>query len=158
MTNIKKLTKVDLISCLDLIELDRDEFINFKTIGWSNKQIEIQLNKSLNFSFGIYENNYLVSFMLGDLIYIEKDSEYEILLLYVKKSKRREGLASKLLYCLEKQKKYLNLQKIYLEVSKNNNKAIFFYKKNKFNLINIRNNYYLINNQKFDSLCYEKKL
>ncbi len=158
MINIKKLKNKDLSSCYDLINLEKHNFSDLKEIGWSKKQIKIQLNKSINFSLGIYENNYLVSFMLGDLIFIEKDSEYEILVLYVKKSKRRRGLASKLLNYLENQKKHLNLKKIYLEVSKKNNKAIFFYNKKNFKLINIRKNYYLINNEKFDSLCYLKKL
>ena len=158
MIRFKKLKKTDLISCLELVYNDDEDFQEFKDIGWSKKQIDSQLNKINNYSLGIYHNNKLITFILGDLIYIEKDSEYEILLLYVKKSRRREGFASKLLNHLEKQKKFLNLKKIYLEVSKNNNNAINLYKKSKFNLINIRTNYYMINNQKFDSLCYVKLL
>ena len=158
MIKIKKLKQIDLKSCLNLVHNEKDNFIDLKLIGWSKKQITSQFSKSIDYSLGIYKDNNLISFMLGDLISIEKDAEYEILVLYVKKSERREGFASKLLKYIEKQKKNLNLKKIYLEVSKNNNNAIYLYKKNKYNLINIRKNYYLIKNQKIDSLCYVKLL
>ena len=158
MIKIKKLQKIELKSCLNLVHNEKDNFSDLKFIGWSKKQIISQFSKSIDYSLGIYKDNNLISFMLGDLISIEKDAEYEILVLYVKKSERREGFASKLLKYIEKQKKNLNLKKIYLEVSKNNNNAIYLYKKNKYNLINIRKNYYLIKNQKIDSLCYVKLL
>tara|TARA_X000000368_G_scaffold408412_1_gene389023 strand:+ start:918 stop:1394 length:477 start_codon:yes stop_codon:yes gene_type:complete len=158
LIKIKKLKQIDLKSCLNLVYNEKDNFSDLKFIGWSKKQIISQFSKSIDYSLGIYKDNNLISFMLGDLISIEKDAEYEILVLYVKKSERREGFASKLLKYIEKQKKNLNLKKIYLEVSKNNNNAIYLYKKNKYNLINIRKNYYLIKNQKIDSLCYVKLL
>tara|TARA_B100001540_G_scaffold289478_1_gene285471 strand:+ start:27 stop:503 length:477 start_codon:yes stop_codon:yes gene_type:complete len=158
LIKIKKLKQIDLKTCLNLVHNEKDNFIDLKFIGWSKKQITSQFSKSIDYSLGIYKDNNLISFMLGDLISIEKDAEYEILLLYVKKSERREGFASKLLKYIEKQKKNLNLKKIYLEVSKNNNNAIYLYKKNKYNLIYIRKNYYLIKNQKIDSLCYAKLL
>ncbi len=158
MIKIKKLKQIDLKTCLNLVHNEKDNFIDLKFIGWSKKQITSQFSKSIDYSLGIYKDNNLISFMLGDLISIEKDAEYEILVLYVKKSERREGFASKLLKYIEKQKKNLNLKKIYLEVSKNNNNAIYLYKKNKYNLIYIRKNYYLIKNQKIDSLCYAKLL
>ena len=158
MIKIKKLKQIDLKSCLNLVYNEKDNFSDLKFIGWSKKQIISQFSKSIDYSLGIYKDNNLISFMLGDLISIEKDAEYEILVLYVKKSERREGFASKLLKYIEKQKKNLNLKKIYLEVSKNNNNAIYLYKKHKYNLINIRKNYYLIKNQKIDSLCYVKLL
>jgi len=158
LIKIKKLKQIDLKSCLNLVYNEKDNFIDLKFIGWSKKQITSQFSKRIDYSLGIYKDNNLISFMLGDLISIEKDAEYEILVLYVKKSERREGFASKLLKYIEKQKKNLNLKKIYLEVSKNNNNAIYLYKKNKYNLIYIRKNYYLIKNQKIDSLCYVKLL
>ena len=59
---------------------DYEEFID---MGWSLNQIINQLNKNTNFSYGAFYNNTLVSFILGDLLNIEKISEYEILLIYV---------------------------------------------------------------------------
>tara|TARA_Y100000590_G_scaffold73840_2_gene81356 strand:- start:5176 stop:5658 length:483 start_codon:yes stop_codon:yes gene_type:complete len=156
LINIKKLTKINLKSCLDLIDIERDNFCHLMRIGWSEKQIKLQLNKVINYSLGIFDNKCLVAFILGDLITIEKVSEYEILIIYVKKSNRNKGLATKLLNHIEKEKQHLNLKKIYLEVSADNNKAINFYKRNDFKLINIRPCYYSIDNQKFDALCYTK--
>ena len=105
MIKIKKLKQIDLKSCLNLVYNEKDNFIDLKFIGWSKKQITSQFSKSIDYSLGIYKDNNLISFMLGDLISIEKDAEYEILVLYVKKSERREGFASKLLKYIEKQKK-----------------------------------------------------
>ena len=111
MIKIKKLKQIDLKTCLNLVHNEKDNFSDLKFIGWSKKQITSQFSKSIDYSLGIYKDNNLISFMLGDLISIEKDAEYEILLLYVKKSERREGFASKLLKYIEKQKKKLKLKK-----------------------------------------------
>ena len=43
-------------------------------------------------------------------------------------------------------------------VSTNNINAIALYEKHCFSLMNIRKNYYLINGNKYDALCYAKKL
>ncbi len=158
MINLKKLKKTDLNFCYDLIELDRENYLDLIKIGWNKNGIELQFYKDINYSFGIFENKVLIAFMLGDLISVEKDSEYEILVIYVKKSNRRKGLATKLLRHLEELKKHLNLKKIHLEVSKKNNDAIFFYKRNDFNLMSIRKNYYSEDDQRFDALCYSKLL
>tara|TARA_B100000579_G_C22605209_1_gene744577 strand:+ start:257 stop:733 length:477 start_codon:yes stop_codon:yes gene_type:complete len=158
LINLKKLKKTDLNFCYDLIELDRENYLDLIKIGWNKNGIELQFYKDINYSFGIFENKVLIAFMLGDLISVEKDSEYEILVIYVKKSNRRKGLATKLLRHLEELKKHLNLKKIHLEVSKKNNDAIFFYKRNDFNLMSIRKNYYSEDDQRFDALCYSKLL
>ena len=156
MITVKKLTQNKLNSCLGLIKTEGENFNIFKKNGWSNMQIKLQLVKNTNYSLGIFENMHLVGFMLGDLISIEKNLEYEILLIYVKTKYQRKGLASKLLNYLEK--KQLKLNKIYLEVSTNNINAIALYEKHCFSLMNIRKNYYLINGNKYDALCYAKKL
>ena len=75
--------------------------------------------------------------MIGNLIFIEKVSEYEILFIYVKKTYRRKGLANYLLNKIHIQKNKSNLKKIFLEVAENN-----------FELLNIRRNYYLIHEKK----------
>ena len=44
-----------------------------------------------------------------------------------------------------------------MEVSEKNEKAVNFYKKNKFNLIGVRKNYYVIKNKKKENaLIFEK--
>ena len=87
------------------------------------------------------------AFLIVNLIFIEKVSEYEILFIYVKKTYRRKGLANYLLNNNYIQKNKLNLKKIFLEVAENNIPAVKVYKKNNFELLNIK---------KIDKLCYVK--
>ena len=87
------------------------------------------------------------AFLIVNLIFIEKVSEYEILFIYVKKTYRRKGLANYLLNNNYIQKNKSNLKKIFLEVAENNIPAVKVYKKNNFELLNIK---------KIDALCYLK--
>ena len=91
---------------------------------------------------------------MGDLFNIEKISEYEILLVYVCKHFRKNGLATKLINKVEENNNCL--KKIYLEVSKNNFEGISFYKKMKFKTIYTRKNYFFIQNKKVDALVMNK--
>jgi len=99
-----------------------------------------QFNKNVNLSFGCFNNKKLVAFLIGNLIFIEKVSEYEILFIYVKKTYRRKGLANYLLNKIYIQKNKSNLKKIFLKVAENNFPAIEMYRKNNFELLNIRRN------------------
>ena len=121
--NFKKIKKIDLGFCYELIKFDKLYYKDFKKIGWTFNQIKKQLSKENNLSVGAFENNILNGFILGDIISIEKDMEYEILMIYVKFADRRKGIAANLLDFIEKEEK--GLKKIYLEVSNNNNNAIF---------------------------------
>jgi len=78
------------------------------------------------------------AFLIVNLIFIEKVSEYEILFIYVKKTYRRKGLANYLLNNNYIQKNKSNLKKIFLEVAENNIPAVKVYKKNNFELLNIK--------------------
>ena len=137
-----------------LIYSEGINYEEFLKIGWGTNQIENQFNKYSNFSFGAFYENSLICFIIGDLLNIEKKSEYEILLFYVCKNFRNKGLAKKLLINIEKNINFLN--KIYLEVSKNNLDAIKFYKKMNFKTINTRKNYFLFENEKIDALIMSK--
>ena len=77
------------------------------------------------------------AFLIVNLIFIEKVSEYEILFIYVKKTYRRKGLSNYLLNNNYIQKNKSNLKKIFLEVAENNIPAIKVCKKN-FELLNIK--------------------
>ena len=83
-----------------------------------------------------------MGFFFGDLINIEKIAEYEILLFYVAKNFRNEGLGSKLIKKIEENCNCL--KKIHLEVSEINLQGILFYKKWNFKKIYTRKNYYFI--------------
>ena len=87
------------------------------------------------------------AFLIVNLIFIEKVSEYEILFIYVKKTNQRKGLANYLLNNNYIQKNKSNLKKIFLEVAENNIPVLEVYKKNNFELLNIK---------KIDKLCYVK--
>ena len=150
MINYRKLNKNCKSFFTNLIINEGKQYENFLNIGWSENQIIKQLNKDTNLSYGAFYKETLVSFILGDLFNIEKISEYEILLLYVCKHFRNKGLGKKLIHLIEENNSCL--KKIYLEVSKNNSKAISFYTKMKFKITYKRKKYFLIKNKRFDAL------
>ena len=59
-------------------------------------QIISQFNKIINLSFDVFITK-ISFFLISNLIFIEKVSEYEILFIYVKKTYRIKGLANYLL-------------------------------------------------------------
>ena len=156
MITFRKLNIKDSKYFLKLIFTEEDNFNEFLKMGWSANQINSQINKKVNLSYGAFYNDSLISFILGDLFHIEKISEYEILLLYVCLPFRNRGLGEKLLKKIEKNNN--NLKKIYLEVSRNNIEGISFYKKMNFHNMYIRKNYFFINNKKIDALVLSKDL
>ena len=156
MIKIHKLKPSDYKSCYKLLQNDKDESYYFKNLGWTTEQFKNEFSKASFSGHGIFENKILVGFIIGNIITIKNLIEYEILLIYIDKEKRKIGYASKLLEEIELlfNKK---LQKIYLEVAHNNTKAIKLYIKRGFNKSGIRNKYYSINNNKLDALLFEKK-
>tara|TARA_Y100001970_G_C14250837_1_gene871760 strand:- start:1764 stop:2240 length:477 start_codon:yes stop_codon:yes gene_type:complete len=158
LINISKLEKENSEECFQLINDDSKDKNYFKSLGWSKNQFILQFNKNTNYSVGLYDSNQLVSFVVGELIFVEKVSEYEILIIYVKKTYRKKGLASLLLNNISDKKNKLKLNTMSLEVAENNFPAIEMYKKNNFNLIGRRKKYYLMNDEKIDALIFKKKL
>ena len=154
MTTFRKLRPDDIKILSKLISSEGANYEEFLNIGWSAHQINKQFNKTTNFSYGVFYNDSLISFILGDLFDIEKISEYEILLIYVSKNFRKQGIGTKLLKKIEENIKCL--KKSYLEVSKNNKEAISFYKKMNFKIFNSRKNYYLFENKKVKALLMSK--
>ena len=154
MINYRELNKDDKIFFNNFIYNEGKNYESFLNMGWSKNQIISQLNKNSNLSFGAFYNETLVSFVLGDLFNIEKISEYEILLIYVSKKFRKQGIGTKLINKIEENNSYL--KKIYLEVSKNNSEAISFYTKMKFKIIYKRKNYFIIENKKIDALAMSR--
>ncbi len=157
MINIYKLNYDRFIECNELINSDSEDSKYFNDLGWSEIQIKNQFNKNINYALGAFDKKKLIAFVVGDLISIAFNAEYEILYIYVKKSYRRNGLASKLIDSCLKLNNKIKLKKIFLEVAKNNISAINLYKKKNFKLLNVRKNYYKINNKKIDALCYIKE-
>ena len=118
--------------CANLVVKNKSDLDYFNQLGWSTNEINDQINKKSDFSFGFWESNILVAFILGNLIAIEKISEYEILLLYVDFKYRKIGKASSLINSISSFSFAQPLNKISLEVSENNIPAINLYKKKWF--------------------------
>ena len=156
MLEIKKILFNHASNCDDLINTNKLDLKYFKRLGWNPNQFKLQILKEINYGLGLFNGHTLEGFLLGDLITIEKTTEYEILLIYVNKKKRNLGYATKLLNNIQKTLKKKNLKKIFLEVATNNCQAIKLYQKNKFKKNGIRKNYYLMNNNKIDALFFEK--
>ena len=154
MINYRQLTKDDDNFLKNLISYEGKHYDDFLSLGWSKNQIINQINKKTNLAFGAFYNETLVSFILGDLFNIEKISEYEILLIYVCKKFRKQGLGAELLKKIEENN--TRLKKIYLEVSKNNFEGISFYTKMKFISTHTRKNYFFIKNNYIDALAMVK--
>jgi len=154
LINIRKLEKKDNKYFNKLIKDEDSNYKEFLSMGWSLKQINNQFNKSTNLSYGAFYKDLMISFIFGDLINIEKISEYEILLIYVSKDFRKKGLGTELLKKIEENNNCL--KKIYLEVSKNNLQGISFYRKMGFKNTYTRKGYFLIGNKKIDSLVMLK--
>ena len=125
MINYQQLTNDDNNHFNNLIFNEGKNYEDFLNMGWSSNQIINQLNKDTNLSFGAFYNESLVSFIIGNLFNIEKISEYEILLLYVRKHFRKKGLGTQLINKIKENN--IRLKKIYLEVSKNNSEGILFF-------------------------------
>ena len=158
MINVNKISSYDFKVCTELIFSDFEDQNYFNALGWSKNQVATQLKKNINYSYGAFYKKNLVALIIGDLIYVEKVSEYEILLIYVKKTYRKKGLASLLLKNFSDNKDKLKLKTMSLEVAENNSPAIEMYKKNNFNLIGRRKKYYLVNEKKIDKLIFKKIL
>ena len=158
MIKINKLDPDHYLQCYQLLSQSFEEMMYFGNLGWSLNQIKMQLLKDGNLSVGLFNNDKIDGFVIGNLLSIEKKTEYEILLVYVNFLKRRLGYALKILEKIPIILSTYNLNKIYLEVASNNISAINLYKKSNYIKSGIRKNYYLVNNNRIDAILYEKKI
>jgi len=156
MIHTKKLSLNHAYECHNLINTNNEDNLYFVNLGWSLNQFSLQFKKEICLGFGLFEDNVMHGFLIGDLITIEKNLEYEILLIYIKTNRRKLGYATKLINDIFLIFKHKNLRKIYLEVAINNLAAINFYKKNNFNKNGIRKNYYNVGDNKIDAFFFEK--
>ena len=86
--------------------------------------------------YGYYQGDLLIGF-----IYISKSFEnVDIIDIVVDGEYRRKGIASAMISFIVDN--YKDINSIFLEVNENNIAAIETYRKNNFEVINVRNNYY----------------
>ena len=156
MNRISLINKEHLISIINFINDNSDEFNYFKNIGWNIKNIESQFSKDNNYSLGYFQDNNLVGVLIGDTIKNDKEYDLELHILFVSKDQRRKKIATKLLNYIETNN--LNFSKIFIEVAEDNVEAINFYQKNNFVFLNFRHNYYRYNDKNIHAKCFIKKI
>ena len=156
MNRISLINKEHLISIINFINENSDEFNYFKNIGWNIKNIESQFSKDNNYSLGYFQDNNLVGVLIGDTIKNDKEYDLELHILFVSKDERRKKIATKLLNYIETNN--LNFSKIFIEVAEDNVEAINFYQKNNFVFLNFRHNYYRYNDKNIHAKCFIKKI
>ena len=156
MNRISLINKERLISVINFINDNSDEFNYFKNIGWNIKNIESQFSKDNNYSLGYFEDNNLVGVLIGDTIKNDKVYDLELHILFVSKDERRKKIATKLLNYIETNN--LDFSKIFIEVAEDNVEAINFYQKNNFVFLNFRHNYYRYNDKNIHAKCFIKKI
>ena len=156
MNRISLINKEHLISIINFINENSDEFNYFKNIGWNIKNIESQFSKDNNYSLGYFQDNNLIGVLIGDTIKNDKEYDLELHVLFVSKDERRKKIATKLLNYIETNN--LNFSKIFIEVAEDNVEAINFYQKNNFVFLNFRHNYYRYNDKNIHAKCFIKKI
>ena len=156
MNRISLINKENLISLINFINDNSDEFNYFKNIGWNIQNIVSQFSKDNNYSLGYFEDNNLVGVLIGDTIKNDKVYDLELHILFVSKDERRKKIATKLLDYIETSN--LNFSKIFIEVAEDNVEAINFYQKNNFVFLNFRHNYYRYNDKNIHAKCFIKNI
>ena len=156
MNRISLINKENLLSIINFINDNSDDFNYFKNIGWNIKNIESQFSKNNNYSLGYYQADNLVGVLIGETIKNDKEYDLELHILYVSKDQRRKKIATKLLNYIETND--LNFSKIFIEVAEDNEEAINFYQKNNFVFLNFRHNYYRFNDKNIHAKCFIKNI
>ena len=125
---IKKLTINDVDYIEQIFNLEKDIF---KNSAFSKESTENLVKEDNSFIYA-----YLIDEKVcGYLMILDSIDVYEILAIATVEEYRNKGIAQEL---LDK----IKTKDIFLEVRKNNEKAINFYKKNNFKQISIRKGYY----------------
>ena len=156
MNRISLINKEHLLSIINFINDNSDEYNYFKKIGWNQKNIESQFNKVNNYSLGYFKANNLVGLLIGDAIKNDKDHDLELHILFVSKDQRRKQIATKLLNYVETN--IIKFSQIFIEVAEDNVEAINFYQKNNFVFLNFRHNYYRYNDKNIHAKCFIKNI
>ena len=125
---IKKLTSNDIDYIEQIFNLEKEIF--------KNSAFSIDYLKTLIKNDNSFIYIYLIDNQVcGYLMVLDSIDVYEILAIATIEEYRNNGIAQEL---LDK----IKIKDIFLEVRESNQVAINFYKKNKFNQISIRKNYY----------------
>ena len=130
MISIKQLKEKDIDLCY--------EFDSNTISLWSKKQWAEEFNKEGTKIFGILFANLVIGICVIQVVLDEAQINYFV----VKKKFRKRGFGSYLMSYLIKRYKKFNINKLLLEVSRNNINAEKFYNRFNFYTVGIRKNYY----------------
>ena len=125
---IKKLTSADIDYIEQIFNLEKEIF---KSSAFNKSYLDTLIKGDNSFIY-VYLIDDKVS---GYLMVLDSIDVYEILAIATVEEYRNKSIAQEL---LDK----IKMKDIFLEVRESNQVAINFYKKNKFNQISIRKNYY----------------
>ena len=143
MLSIKQIKEKDIDLCYEL---------DSNTISlWSKKQWIDEFKKEDIKVFGLLLSNLLIGICVFQVVL----DEAQINLFVVNQKYRKKGFGSYLMVYLIKQCKKLDINKLILEVSRNNAIAEKFYSRFDFYTVGIRTKYYKDGS---DALLKEKKL
>ena len=143
MISIKQINENYIDLCFEL---------DSKTISlWSKKQWTNEFKKEGTKIFGLLISNLVIGICVFQVVL----DEAQINCFVINKEFRKKGYGSYLMNYLIKQCEDLNIDKLVLEVSKNNIIAEKFYNRFDFFTVGIRKNYYKDGS---DALLKEKKL
>ena len=125
---IKKLTSDDINYMEQIFNLEKEIF---KNSAFSKSYLNTLIKG---------DNSFIYVYLIDDkvcgyLMILDSIDVYEILAIATVEEYRNKGIAQELLA-------KIRIKNIFLEVRESNPTAINFYKKNKFNQISIRKNYY----------------
>ena len=143
MISIKRINEKYIDLCYEL---------DSNTISlWSKKQWTNEFKKEGINVFGILLSNYVIGI---SVIHVVLD-EAQINFFAINHKFRKKGFGTYLMSYLINECKKLNINKLFLEVSRSNSAADKFYSRFEFSTVGIRRNYYKDGS---DALLKEKKL
>ena len=134
--SFKKLTTIEIPSVISIEELNSD-------YPWSQGQFTTSIKNSNNLCYSLSFNGrtigYLIALLAGDTA--------DILNIGIDPDFKRQGQGTALLNHLIEELKKRNIGEIFLEVRAGNKSAIQFYKRQGFEEISVRKNYYTKNSK-----------
>ena len=143
MLSIKEFSEKDIDLCFEL---------DSNTISlWTKKQWANEFKKEGIKVFGLLFSNLIIGICVFHVVLDEAQINFFV----VSQQYRKKGFGSYLMNYLIKQCKKLNVNKLFLEVSRTNALAEKFYNRYGFCTVGIRKNYYKDGS---DALLKEKKL
>jgi ribosomal-protein-alanine N-acetyltransferase len=133
----------------DAIKLDIF-FSKLPSSSWNSKAtVSLLRNDSYEIKV-IHENEDIIALILSNFIF----SECNLLYIGVDPDFQKKGIGGLLIKRLIYDCRVRKIEKIYLEVRKSNQAAIFLYEKYGFNLLGSRKNYYPNGDHREDALLY----